>query len=52
MYKYLSSDIRSEDWLMIFWPSDEYKLIKLSTENKLDQIYAEAEKYRSVLEQA
>lgn len=34
----------SRKWLNIWWPADELILIKLSTENKLDQFYAEAKK--------
>ena len=34
---------RSEEWLNIWWPADEYILIKLCTQNKLDQFYQEAE---------
>jgi radical SAM superfamily enzyme YgiQ (UPF0313 family) len=30
-------------WLNIWWPDDEYVLIKLAAENKLDQFYQEAE---------
>lgn len=35
---------RSEDWLNIYWPHDEYILIKLCVENKLERFYEEAEK--------
>jgi radical SAM superfamily enzyme YgiQ (UPF0313 family) len=35
--------VRSEEWLNIWWPADEYILIKLCMENKLDQFYSEAE---------
>ena len=31
----------SNDWLNIWWPADEYILIKLCVENKLDQFYTE-----------
>ncbi len=31
------------EWLNIWWPVDEYMLIKLSVEKKLDQFYREAE---------
>ena len=34
---------RSEEWLNIWWPADEYILIKLCVENKLQQFYQEAE---------
>ena len=34
---------RSEEWLNIWWPADEYILIKLSVENKLDEFYRAAE---------
>jgi hypothetical protein len=34
---------RSETWLNIWWPADEYVFIKLSVEGKLDAFYAEAE---------
>jgi radical SAM superfamily enzyme YgiQ (UPF0313 family) len=33
----------SAEWLDIFWPADEYVLIKLCVEGKLDRFYAEAE---------
>ncbi|MEI6207210.1 MAG: radical SAM protein [Desulfuromonadales bacterium] len=33
----------SQEWLGIFWPHDEYAYIRLSTEQKLDAFYAEAE---------
>jgi len=33
----------SADWLNIWWPADEYMLIKLCTENKLTDFYREAE---------
>jgi radical SAM superfamily enzyme YgiQ (UPF0313 family) len=35
---------RSEEWLNIWWPADEYILIKLCVENKLQQFYEEAER--------
>ncbi len=35
--------IHSKDWLDIWWPVDEYALIKLATEEKLDEFYKEAE---------
>ena len=31
-------------WLNMWWPDDEYVLIKLTAENKLEQLYDEAEK--------
>jgi len=34
---------RSEQWLGIYWPTDEYVFIKLSYENRLAQFYQEAE---------
>jgi radical SAM superfamily enzyme YgiQ (UPF0313 family) len=34
---------QSEEWLNIWWPADEYILIKLCVENKLDAFYEEAE---------
>jgi hypothetical protein len=34
----------SAEWLDIFWPADEYILIKLCVENKLGDFYKEAEK--------
>jgi len=34
--------VRSEEWLNIWWPADEYAYIKLTTENKLDAFYEEA----------
>lgn len=33
----------SEKWLGIYWPADEYLLIKLCSENKIGAFYAEAE---------
>lgn len=33
----------SKEWLNIWWPADEYVLIKLSVEGKLDEFYREAE---------
>lgn len=33
----------SEEWLDIFWPADEYALIKLCKENTLADFYAECE---------
>lgn len=35
---------RSEEWLNIWWPADEYIFIKLSVENKLGKFYEEVEK--------
>lgn len=40
--------IASTEWLNIWWPADEYALIKLVYENKLDKFYQESE---AVLEQ-
>lgn len=37
-------NIPSENWLNIWWPADEYILIKLCTESKLNAFYGEAEK--------
>jgi len=34
---------RSQAWLNIWWPADEYILIELSVEGKLDAFYREAE---------
>jgi len=34
---------KSEEWLNIWWPADEYIFIKLSVENKLNAFYKEAE---------
>lgn len=34
--------VRSEEWLNIWWPAEEYVLIKLSTEDKLNAFYQEA----------
>jgi len=34
---------RGEYWLNIWWPADEYFLIKLCVENKLQEFYQEAE---------
>lgn len=33
----------SDEWLDIFWPADEFIMIKLCVEDKLDQFYSEAE---------
>ncbi len=33
---------RSEKWLNIYWPHDEYMLIKLCVEGKLEKFYGEA----------
>jgi len=33
---------RSEEWLNIWWPADEFLLIQLCTENKLNAFYQEA----------
>ncbi len=35
--------IHSKQWLNIWWPADEYALIKLATEGKLNAFYQEAE---------
>jgi|SRR3989338_3415382 len=35
--------IHSKQWLNIWWPADEYALITLATEGKLDNFYKEAE---------
>ncbi len=35
---------RSEKWLNIWWPADEYMFIQLVVENKLDTFYDEIEK--------
>ena len=35
---------QSQEWLNIWWPADEYLLIKLAVENKLPQFYREAER--------
>jgi radical SAM superfamily enzyme YgiQ (UPF0313 family) len=35
--------VHSAQWLDIFWPADEYALIKLCVENKLATFYQEAE---------
>ena len=34
----------SHDWLSIWWPPDEYALIKLCKEDKFEQFYREAER--------
>jgi radical SAM superfamily enzyme YgiQ (UPF0313 family) len=34
---------RSEDWLNIWWPADEYVFIKLSVEGRLHSFYREAQ---------
>ena len=39
----------SGEWLDIFWPADEFILIKLCVEGRLDAFYAEAEKLLSEL---
>ncbi len=36
--------VQSKEWLNIWWPADEYILIKLCTENRIDAFYAEAER--------
>lgn len=36
--------ILSEPWLGIYWPADEYVLIKLVNDHKLDAFYGEAER--------
>jgi radical SAM superfamily enzyme YgiQ (UPF0313 family) len=42
---------RSESWLSIWWPADEYFFIKLCIEGKLDEFYKEAAKIlRNLLE--
>ena len=42
----------SEKWLGIWWPDDEYMLIHLATENRLETFYAEAKQLlETVLEQ-
>ncbi len=33
--------VQSEEWLNIWWPVDEYILIKLCVEDKLDEFYSE-----------
>lgn len=33
----------SNEWLNIWWPADEYILIKMAIENKLDRFYQESE---------
>jgi radical SAM superfamily enzyme YgiQ (UPF0313 family) len=42
----------STEWLDIFWPADEYVLIKLCVEGKLDKFYAEAESLLAELTEA
>jgi len=39
--KILNSRPKSEEWLNIFWPADEYMFIKLVKENKIYDFYAE-----------
>ncbi|MDD5688012.1 MAG: cobalamin-dependent protein [Elusimicrobia bacterium] len=34
---------KSKEWLNIWWPADEFMLIKLCTENKFQEFYKEAE---------
>jgi hypothetical protein len=36
--------VQSKEWLNIWWPADEYILIKLTTSGKLEAFYAEAER--------
>ena len=38
---------RSEEWLNIWWPTDEYAVIKLCAENQLTQFYRESEQLLS-----
>jgi len=38
-----SENYHSEEWLNIWWPEDEYVLIKLSCEEKLESFYQECE---------
>jgi len=40
---------RSREWLDIWWPPDEYWMIKLYREGKLDKFYAEAERLLAIL---
>ncbi len=35
--------VRSEEWLNIWWPADEYTLIRLCAEGRLGEFYKEAE---------
>jgi radical SAM superfamily enzyme YgiQ (UPF0313 family) len=42
----------SAEWLDIFWPADEYVLIKLCVEGRLDRFYAEAESLLAELTEA
>jgi len=42
----------SSEWLDIFWPADEYILIKLCVEGKLHDFYAEAEQLLAQLLQS
>ncbi len=42
----------SAEWLDIFWPADEYVLIQLCVEGKLDRFYAEAESLLAELTEA
>ena len=37
----------SQEWLGILWPDDEYIFIRLATEGKLDEFYAESKKILS-----
>jgi radical SAM superfamily enzyme YgiQ (UPF0313 family) len=39
---------RSEEWLNIWWPADEYYFIKLCVEGKLEDFYKEAEEMLKV----
>ena len=41
--------VPSTDWLNIWWPADEYVLIKLCIEGKLDGFYQEAEQVLNAL---
>jgi radical SAM superfamily enzyme YgiQ (UPF0313 family) len=36
--------VQSKEWLNIWWPADEYLLIELVVESRLDAFYAEAER--------
>jgi len=41
--------VHSKEWLNIWWPADEYLLIKLCVQNKLPSFYQEAEKAFTLL---
>lgn len=42
-----SEYVYSQDYLGIYWPADEFMFIKLTTENRLPELYAEADRLLS-----